>query len=188
MTERAIPVLEFEWQRFFRNACGRPASILLAFLLSLVAGCAFQAEDAETIEFVHAWGSEGSGDGQFLYIETFAFDSQGRLLVTDALRSDVQVFTPDGRFVTKFGGKGSHPGNLVKPEGIVVDERGNIYVGDYLSGHIKKYDANFRHLDTFSSLGSEPGQTMEAEFMTLASNDLIYVAEAGNHRISAFSR
>ena len=93
----------------------RLSTILFVSLLNLLSGCGDQTDTASPVEFVRAWGSEGSGDGQFLYIESFAFDGQGRLLVTDALRSDVQVFTPDGRFITKFGGKGKHMGNLVNP-------------------------------------------------------------------------
>ena len=67
------------------------------------------------------------------YIEDFAIDNGGNLLVTDALRSDVQVFSLEGKFLKKFGGKGRTPASLEKPEGVAVDPKtGNIFVADYL--------------------------------------------------------
>ncbi len=112
----------------------QPVTIVIVVLLALLTGCGERAHDTISVEFVRQWGSAGTGDGQFLYLEDFAFDGQGRLLVTDALRADVQVFTTDGRFVTKSGGKGDRPRSLVKPERIAVDKIGNVYVVDYFSG------------------------------------------------------
>ena len=43
-------------------------------------------------EVVKIWGERGVDKGQFQYIEDFAFDSLGNLLVTDALNSTVSVF------------------------------------------------------------------------------------------------
>ena len=48
---------------------------------------------------VLAWGSKGNENGKFQYIEDFALDLDGNLMVTDALKANVQVFTPEGRNV-----------------------------------------------------------------------------------------
>ena len=42
--------------------------------------------NAQALSFKHVMniGSQGDGDGQFKYVEDFALDSKGRLLVTDA--------------------------------------------------------------------------------------------------------
>jgi tripartite motif-containing protein 71 len=93
-------------------------------------------------EFVTSWGTKGTQDGNFLYVEDFALDAQGNILVTDALRSDVQVFTPDGQFITKFAGKGDQPQHLEKPEGISIDKDGNIYVADSANFRIQKFAPN----------------------------------------------
>ncbi len=58
--------------------------------------------------------------------------------MTDALRSDVQKFTKDGKFLGKFGGNENGPARFEKPEGLAVAPNGNIFVADNLSGYIKK--------------------------------------------------
>jgi len=140
------------------------------------------------LRFEHAFniGVAGTQEGQFAYVEDFAFSRDGRLLVTDASHAWVQVFSKsDGAFITRFGGKGDNDANLEKPEGIAVDENGNIFVADYSTGYIKKYNPAFNWVGTFSEYGTEPGQTMKTEFMDIR-RDRLYVPEAGNHRISVF--
>ncbi len=129
-------------------------------------------------------GSEGSGPGQFRYVEDFALDSQGQLLVTDARNSNVQLFDKNtGRFIRSFyGAKGEE---FEKPEGIAVDASGNIFVADYSNGLIKKYDKNYAHLKTFSDYGVDPGENMESEFMTIY-QDRLYLADQGNNRVDVF--
>jgi DNA-binding beta-propeller fold protein YncE len=66
-------------------------------------------------------GTHGNEPGRFAYVEDFAFSKDGRLLVTDAANSNVQVFDKtSGQYITQFGGKGDGDEYLEKPEGIAV--------------------------------------------------------------------
>jgi DNA-binding beta-propeller fold protein YncE len=150
-------------------------------LLGLTTGCGGN----EPVKLVATWGGKGSGPGQLLYVEDFAFDPHGNLLVTDALRADVQVFSRQGEFIARVNGNDDIVA-LEKPEGVALDAQGNIWVGDYLNGHILKYDKAHRQVGVYSELGSAPGQTFESEFMTITEG-LLFIAEAGNHRISVFN-
>ena len=139
-----------------------------------------------TFEHAMTIGSEGSGPGQFRYVEDFALTSRGQLLVTDASHSWVQVFDKrTGKFLTRFGGKGEDDHNLEKPEGIAVDPEGHVFVADYNTGYVKKYSPNFEWLLTFSEYGSEPGQNMKSEFMSIRDGRL-FLPDVGNHRINVF--
>ena len=111
---------------------------------AVLLGCSDADQSQNHVKFIGTWGSEGTKDGQFLYIEDFAFSSDGHLLVTDALRADVQIFAKDGKFLRKFGTKENGPGHFEKPEGVAVAPNGNIYVADYLSGFIKIFDSDFK--------------------------------------------
>ena len=133
----------------YSGPCRRIIAIASAAVLL---GCWNADQTQNHVKFVGSWGSEGTRDGQFLYIEDFAISADGHLLVTDALRSDVQIFTKDGKFLGKFGGKGNAPANFEKPEGVAVAPNGNIFVADYLSGYIKIFDSDYNHLRNFSSL------------------------------------
>jgi hypothetical protein len=83
---------------------------VLAAIAAIVSACTPSHDADQYVEFVAEWGGKGVGDGQFLYIEDIAQDNDGMLLVTDALRADVQKFDPGGRFLGKFGGRGTAAG------------------------------------------------------------------------------
>jgi sugar lactone lactonase YvrE len=143
---------------------------------------------AAELKFVHVMniGSEGVAEGQFKYIEDFAFTKDGRLLVTDASHAWVQVFDKtSGQFVTRFGGKGDGDDQLDKPEGIAVDPDGYVYVADYSTGFVKKYDPSFKWVLTFSEYGAAPGQNMKSEFMDIRAGRL-YQPDVGNNRVNVF--
>jgi DNA-binding beta-propeller fold protein YncE len=162
----------------------RPSSVLVVCLLFSATAPAPAAD----LKFEHTMniGSEGMGEGQFKYVEDFAFSKDGHLLVTDASHAWVQVFDKtSGKFITRFGGKGDSDENLTKPEGIAVDKEGNVYVADYSTGFIKKYDPSYKWLLTFSEYGSLPGQNMKSEFMDIL-DDRLYLPDIGNHRVNVF--
>jgi len=161
---------------------------VLAVLGLAVMATEAPAARAAGLEFEHVMniGSAGTGEGQFKYVEDFAFSKDGHLLVTDAAHAFVQKFDKaTGRFVSRFGGKGDADANLDKPEGIAVDPNGNIFVADYNTGYVKKYDATHNWLLTFSEYGSGKGQNMKSEFIDIRDGRL-YMPEAGNHRINVF--
>lgn len=73
------------------------------------------AATAAELKFEHVMniGAEGTGAGQFKYVEDFAFSKDGHLLATDALHAFIQVFDKDtGRFIIRFGGKGEEEHNF----------------------------------------------------------------------------
>lgn len=142
----------------------------------------------QAIQFEHVMmiGTQGTGEGQFKYVEDFDFSADGHLLATDAAHAWVQVFdAATGEFISRFAGKGDDDEHLEKPEGISVTPDGRIFVADYTTGDVKIYDRNYNWLQTFSEYGSEPGQNIKSEFTDIR-NGLYYMPEAGNHRISVW--
>ena len=163
----------------------KKSCFILTFLVTLGL---MLLSNAHALQFEHVMdiGSQGAGDGQFQYVEDFAFDSGGNLLATDAAHAYVQVFDKKtGKFITRFGGKGDKDENLEKPEGISVAPNGNIFVADYTTGFVKVYYKNYAWVKTFSDYGSEPGQNIKSEFTDIR-DGLYYMPEAGNHRVSVF--
>jgi len=75
-------------------------------------------------EFITKWGSDGSGDGEFLWPSGIAVDGSGNVYVADTRNHRVQKFTADGEFITKFGGHGL----LAHPEDVSICPDGKVYV------------------------------------------------------------
>jgi DNA-binding beta-propeller fold protein YncE len=162
----------------------RVVSLLLLAAVAVPASSALAGGPA--FEHVMNIGTAGTGEGQFKYVEDFAFSNDGHLLATDAAHAFVQKFDKTtGRFVSRFGGKGDADANLDKPEGIAVDPDGNIFIADYNTGYVKKYDAAYNWVLTFSEYGSAKGQNMKSEFIDIRGGRL-YMPEAGNHRVNVF--
>jgi hypothetical protein len=92
---------------------------------------------------VTQWGSEGSGDGQFRWLEGIAVDGSGDVYVADRANDRVQKFAADGSFLTKWGSYGSEDGQFDWPRGIAVDGSGNVYVADSGNNRIQKFAPDY---------------------------------------------
>lgn len=75
------------------------------------------------------WGTQGAGDGQFVYPRLITTDGVGNVYVADEGNNRVQKFSKDGKFKTKFGTR-----KFKSPYGVAVDAIGDVvYVTD--TGH-----------------------------------------------------
>src|SRR5262249_60965079 len=170
------------------NSMMSTARFVSSLAICVALGISAASADEGKVQFEHVMniGSGGTGEGQFKYVEDFAFTKGGQLLASDAVHAWIQVFDKaSGKFISRFGGKGEGDAQLDKPEGIAVDPNGNIFIADYNTGFIKKYDASYKWLLTFSEYGSGKGQNIKSEFMDVPDGKL-YMPEAGNHRVDVF--
>lgn len=87
----------------------------------------------------HAFGSAGSGNGQFMTPWDLAFGPDGDLFVVDRGNHRIQKLTAGGQFLSKFGTQGGGPGQLQSPEGMTVDAAGNVYIADIGNSRIVRY-------------------------------------------------
>jgi hypothetical protein len=90
---------------------------------------------------VRAFGSKGSSPGKFNIVSGIAADEEGRLFLTDSLRSVVMVFDKDFRFLGEFGYRGPDPDNLISPFDVAVGN-GRVYVSQS-RGAVKAFAVRF---------------------------------------------
>jgi len=74
-------------------------------------------------KFLKAWGSKGSGPGQFGGLHAISLDSEGRVFVADRENNRIEIFDGNGTFLAEWT-------QFSKPSGIYIDRNDTIYVAD----------------------------------------------------------
>ena len=81
--------------------------------------------------FITKWGTEGSGDGQFISPFGVAVDPQGHVFVADANNNRVQKFSNNGSFIRKWGTFGFSPGQFNGVIDLAVDPQGHVFTVEF---------------------------------------------------------
>ena len=130
--------------------------------------------------FITAWGSKGTGPGEFDTPHGLAIDGDGRVYVADRGNSRVQVFDADGTFVTEWKSE-----EIGRPWGIDVTTDGNIVVADGGDLTGTAYDRNGallmtpegKILERWGSYGSHDGQFYWAHDIAAGGDGAVYVTD-----------
>jgi outer membrane protein assembly factor BamB len=109
-------------------------------------------------QFLTSWGTNGTGDGQFLNPVALAATPDGTIYVADRARRNIQKFDANGTFLEKWGSSGTGPGQFNGVLLLSVDGQGNVWVADDGNNRIQIFDGDGNHLATWGSFGTGPGQ------------------------------
>ncbi len=126
--------------------------------------------------FQRAWGTQDSGNGQFLYPHGIAIDSRSAVYVVD-YNLRVQKFDPDGEFMMRLGSRGSGQGQFMGLYGVAADAYNH---------RIQVSDANGNFLTKWGHFGDGEGQLHRPRGIAIDANDNIYVVDTDNHRVQKF--
>lgn len=150
------------------------------------------ADVSQNCSFISKWGSEGTGDGQFLRPHDLEFNNKDKFLyVVDRDGNRIQVFNKNGTFLFKFGEKGNGNGQFLVPYGIDVDIKGNVWIADRFNHRIQEFDSqgnfilkfgNEKELPSNASSKFDNPRHVEVD----KSLKYVYVADSKNNRIQQF--
>ncbi|MFB0533767.1 MAG: PA14 domain-containing protein [Anaerolineae bacterium] len=133
------------------------------------------------LDFVSAWGTQGTGPGEFNEPRDIAVDAKGRLYVADTGNRRVQVFDSGGQFIASWDGGEDE---FVEPLALVIDSRGDLYVLDSEPGWIYRFAADGTLLGRFA--GPE-ARLFHPRGLTIDEADRLYVADTGGCRVVVYN-
>lgn len=170
----------------------------------LVAGAGNGATTGGTQVYNLTDGAQpGHKDGQFSQPRNIAVMPDNNFAVLDGGNGRVQIFGPDGKFISKFGSFGSGDGQLGLasnnggPTGITTDGDGNIYIADTWNYRIQKFDKTGKFLTKWGQgldtkgqpdiVAANPTGFYGPRSITFdPQKKELYVTDTGNKRIVIF--
>jgi DNA-binding beta-propeller fold protein YncE len=137
------------------------------------------------LKLVGSFGEEGTGPGQFSLVHHVWFDTRHgrrRLWVCDRENGRLQVFSPDGKYITELTG-------FRRPNSIWADAAGYLYVAE-LGARLTVLDPQDQ---VIAHIGGEddpePGRLKKPHYVCGDSHGSLYIAEVEDGaRIQKFNR
>lgn len=120
----------------------------LAVLLAASTLLALTAAPASAdLGFRSTFGSDGTGNGQFRWLNGIGVDGSDRIYATDCSLNRVEIFNPDGTFHSQLGGpytggpapSGSGPGQFNCPTGVATQGDDYVYVADLNNLRVQRF-------------------------------------------------
>lgn len=139
-------------------------------------------------ELVRQWGSSGKGPGQFVYPTDVAFDSQGRVFVSEYGDNDrIQVFDQQGNWLYQFGRFGQGDGEFSRPQSMVIDGE-MVYITDSCNHRIAVFKTDGTFVRNMGGVGSELGKFRFPYGLDQDSDGNLIVCEFGNNRVQKIDK
>lgn len=133
----------------------------------------------KTGKFLMAWGTKGSGPGQFSGLHGIEVDGNRRVLVADRGNSRIQVFDENGAYLDTWP-------NLRFPDHVLVTADQHVWVNDGTTGRVLKYDSNGKLLYSWGVSGTFPGAHWELHQISVDSEGNLYTADSYVGRAQKF--
>ena len=148
--------------------------------------------DGETL---HVWGSlspssDGAApEGSFNEPWGVTVAPDGNVLVADTWNHRIQIFSPEGTFITSWGefGLPDIENSYYGPRDVVVDPTGRIYVTDTGNKRVSVHNSDGSFLFQVGSGGYLEGELDEPVGFDINSEGNLLIADTWNLRIQSFN-
>ena len=106
----------------------------------------------EDLSELNTFGKFGTSEGEFHFPTSVACGIDGKIYVVDNGNNRVQVFTPDGGFISAFGEFGNGEGQFNRPVGITIDSRKDmLYISERGNKRISMFKTDGQFVVSFCS-------------------------------------
>lgn len=137
---------------------------------------------------VRRWGKFGTGPGEFIYLTDVAFDSKGRVFVSEYGDNDrVQVFSAQGERLFQFGTFGQGDGQFSRPQSMVI-ERDLVYITDACNHRLVVFTTEGKWVRNMGTAGSGPAEYRFPYGLDQDVDGNLIVTEFGNSRVQKIDK
>jgi DNA-binding beta-propeller fold protein YncE len=142
---------------------------------------------ALTTLFASAFGSYGTGNGQFNEPTGIAIETASNtVVVSDEKNNRVEEFNNAGEFVRSFGTEGTGNGQFKEPRGIAVGTNRGLFVTDTGNNRVEEFTEKGEYENQFGTTGAGNGQFNSPKGVAVDPKGNIWVADSGNNRVEEF--
>jgi hypothetical protein len=134
-------------------------------------------------EFQQAFGSEGTGNGQFKDPRGLTIDAKGDIWVADSGNDRVEELSESGEYLGKFGAKGAGDGQLEAPSDLALASNGDVYLADTGNDRVEELGAKGEYLGQFGAVGAAGGQFDAPTGLALDAKGDVLVTDSANNRV-----
>ena len=151
-------------------------------------------------DLLQSLGGYGSEPGQLLWPDAIHWDAGGALLVADTGANQIQVWSPDGRYLSAIGRAprwrraigsltaGLVFGGLRNPRDVLVGDDGLVYVSDHGGDKVRAFSRDGALVRSIGGPPGAPGALRHPLGLALTGGTgPLFVAD-GDHRVQVFSR
>jgi DNA-binding beta-propeller fold protein YncE len=156
-----------------------------AFALA-VAG---HAGSAQAFSFTSAFGSLGSGDGQFQLLNQIAVDPAGNVYAADGGNGRIEKFSPAGAFSGQIGAPGDGAGQLAAVYGVAVDPTGSVVYAtdDGTHNRVNEYTTGGTFVRSWGQTGTGDGEFNLPSGVAVAPGGDVYVSDNTDDDVQEFT-
>jgi DNA-binding beta-propeller fold protein YncE len=138
--------------------------------------------DADSFKLLRKIGTTGhkhelTSPGDFAKPTGIAVDKEGNLYVADTLNNRIEIFDPDGNFISTFGKNGDGPGYFARPKGVAIDSDGHVWVADGAQDRVQVFTKEGQLLIAFGGHGLLPGQFQGLVNIAIDKQDRVFTTE-----------
>ncbi len=162
---------------------------LLTLAAALAFGVVAATGSAQAFTFVNSFGSLGSGDGQFNFLNQIAIDPAGNIYGADGSSERIEKFSSDGAFLAQFGGPGNGDGQLAGVYGLAVDPTGSFVYAtdDGTHNRVNEYTTGGTFVRAWGTTGSGDGDFNLPSGVAVGPTGDVYVGDNSNDRVEEFT-
>jgi peptidylamidoglycolate lyase len=131
-------------------------------------------------KFLMAWGTKGTGAGQFNLPHAIDIDRQRRLYVADRANGRVQIFDEQGKFLDEWD-------HIRQPYHLIVSPNQHVWVADGVTNKFLQYSPAGKLLSSWGTYGTFPGAFWGVHQFSVDSAGNLYVAETFGGRAQKFT-